>query len=133
MTPADDLCQICQDNSTLILKAANLSEYEKKQRLLKVQQHFESANTQRNYNRKQVMANSSYSKRKWALCITNRASFTELQLQWLQQLRNSNGNSFNSFNLMPSKFTNPAFHSSQVRCILKLQGNADLWRVCCKK
>lgn len=28
MPPADDLCQICQDNSTLILKAANLSEDE---------------------------------------------------------------------------------------------------------
>ena len=56
MPPANDLCQICQDNSTLILKAANLSEDEKKLRLSKAQQHLECAKMQRTYYRKQVKA-----------------------------------------------------------------------------
>ena len=54
LPPADDLCTVCQDNSAQILKSANLSEDEKKSRLLKAQQHLDSAKRQRNYYREQV-------------------------------------------------------------------------------
>lgn len=54
MPAADDLCHICQDNATVILRSANLSEDEKKERLLKAQQHLECAKTQRNHYREQV-------------------------------------------------------------------------------
>ena len=52
--PADDLCFVCQENATFILKAANLSEDEKNQRLFSAQQHLERAKIQRNYYREQV-------------------------------------------------------------------------------
>ena len=48
------ICHICQDNATVILRSANLSEDEKKERLLKAQQHLECAKTQRNHYREQV-------------------------------------------------------------------------------
>ena len=39
MPPADDLCRVCQDNTALIMKSANLSEDEKVQRLVQAQEH----------------------------------------------------------------------------------------------
>jgi hypothetical protein len=54
MPPADDLCPTCQDNASLILKSANLSEDEKSQRLQIAEKHLECAKKQRNYYREQV-------------------------------------------------------------------------------
>ena len=54
MPPADDLCLTCQDNTSLILKSANLSEDEKSQRLQIAEKHLQCAKKQRNYYRKQV-------------------------------------------------------------------------------
>lgn len=44
--PADDLCQVCQENASLILRAANLSEDEKMQRLIDAQHHLQFAELQ---------------------------------------------------------------------------------------
>ena len=54
LPPADDLCHVCPENTTLILKSANLSEDEKTERLLAAQHHLECAKVQRNYYRKCV-------------------------------------------------------------------------------
>ena len=54
MPPADDLCPTCQDNASLILKSANLSEDEKSQRLQIAEKHLQCAKKQRNYYREQV-------------------------------------------------------------------------------
>ena len=54
MPPADDLCPMCQDNASLILKSANLSEDEKSQRLQIAEKHLQCAKKQRNYYREQV-------------------------------------------------------------------------------
>ena len=56
MPPADDLCPTCQDNASLILKSANLSEDEKSQRLQTAEKHLQCAKKQRNYYRKQVQS-----------------------------------------------------------------------------
>lgn len=58
MPPADDLCLVCQDNATLIMKSANLSE-EEKTRLVMTQQHLESAKKQRHYYKDRVTASKS--------------------------------------------------------------------------
>ena len=39
--PADDLCQVCQQNASLILRAANLSEDGKMQMLIDAQHHLQ--------------------------------------------------------------------------------------------
>jgi hypothetical protein len=54
MPPADDLCHICQSNNTLIMESANLSEDDKKERLLIAQHHLDCAKTQRHYYREEV-------------------------------------------------------------------------------
>ena len=54
LPPADDICHICQENATLILKAANFSEEEKTERLLRAQQHLECAKTQREFYRERA-------------------------------------------------------------------------------
>lgn len=41
MPPADDLCPTCQDNVSLIIKSANLSEDEKSQRLQIAEKHLQ--------------------------------------------------------------------------------------------
>ena len=46
--------EVCQDNASLILRAANLSEDEKTQRLINGQHHLEFAKMQRQYYRDQV-------------------------------------------------------------------------------
>lgn len=60
MPPADDLCQVCQDNATLIQKAANLSEEEKKKRLCDAQYHLEFAKKQRTYYREKVKESKEF-------------------------------------------------------------------------
>ena len=59
MPPADDLCHVCQNNTTLIMKSANLSEDEKKERLLEAQQHLDCAKKQRSYYREKVTSSKS--------------------------------------------------------------------------
>ena len=45
--PADNFCQVCQENASLILRAANLSEDEKMQRLIDAQHYLQFAKSQR--------------------------------------------------------------------------------------
>ena len=47
MPPADDLCLVCQYNTALIMKSANLSEDEKVQRLVQAQEHLDCAKKNR--------------------------------------------------------------------------------------
>ena len=59
MPPADDLCFTCQNNSTSIMKSANLSEDEKTKRLLLAQEHLEVAKRQRLYYNQKIIASKS--------------------------------------------------------------------------
>ena len=59
MPPADDLCHTCQQNSTSIMKSANLSEDEKTERLLLAQEHLNCAKRERHYYRNKVASSKS--------------------------------------------------------------------------
>jgi len=59
LPPADDLCHVCQENTTLILKSVNLSEDKKTERLIAAQEHLECAKVQRNYYRECVKSSKA--------------------------------------------------------------------------
>ena len=59
MPPADDLCLVCQNNTTKIMQSANLSEDEKKARLIQHQEHLDTAKKQRQYYREKVASSKS--------------------------------------------------------------------------
>ena len=59
MPPASDLCALCQENATLILKTANLSEDEKTKLLTDAQEHLKSAKLQRAYYNECVKSSQS--------------------------------------------------------------------------
>lgn len=54
MPPAEDICQICQENATRVMQSANCSEEEKRGILLAAEQHLKCAKLQRAYYQKQV-------------------------------------------------------------------------------
>ena len=53
MKPATDLCHTCQQNTTLLMKAANMPECVKSARLQDAQKHLMLAKTQRDYYNQQ--------------------------------------------------------------------------------
>ena len=59
MPPASDLCALCQENATLILKSANLSEDEKTKLLTDAQEHLKFAKLQRAYYNECVKSSQS--------------------------------------------------------------------------
>ena len=59
MPPASDLCPICQDNATLILQSANLSEDDKTKLHVEAQDHLKSAKLQRAYYNESVKSSKS--------------------------------------------------------------------------
>lgn len=59
MPPASDLCAVCQDSATLLLKCANQSEDEKSKLLADAQDHLRSAKLQRSYYRDCVESSKS--------------------------------------------------------------------------
>ena len=59
MPPASDLCALCPENATLILKSANLSEDEKTKLLTDAQEHLKSAKLQRAYYNECVKSSQS--------------------------------------------------------------------------
>lgn len=54
MTPAEDICHVCQENATAILQSANSTKDKKREVLSLAQIYLENAKKQRAYYRKQV-------------------------------------------------------------------------------
>ena len=59
MPPASNLCPICQDNATLILQSANLSEDDKTKLHVEARDHPKSAKLQRAYYNESVKSSKS--------------------------------------------------------------------------
>ena len=53
MKPATDLCFVCQQNANFLMKAANMPESVKSNRLTEAQKHLSDAPTQRSYYNQQ--------------------------------------------------------------------------------
>ena len=60
MPPAEDICQICQENATRVMQSANCSEEEKRGILLAAEQHLKCAKLQRAYYQKQVQKSKGH-------------------------------------------------------------------------